>query len=132
MFRSRTMQASLIGCLAALASFCALNARGADNYSIVAQSSRSSAATGRRPLAERIAAANLPIIVQGAQASPVARNSEQPAQENVAVAAVPVDALVDSAAEATSSKPQDVMSRVQDTAKAFWRTATGSRSTVTR
>jgi hypothetical protein len=62
MFHSRLAEATLIGCLTALASFCALNARAGENYSIVAQSTRSSAATGRRPLGERIAAANLPII----------------------------------------------------------------------
>ncbi|NCY03889.1 MAG: hypothetical protein EBX36_13525, partial [Planctomycetia bacterium] len=72
MFRSRTAQAALVGCLATLASFCALQARGGDSYAIVAQSTRSSAATGRRPLAERIAAANLPIIVQASETAPVA------------------------------------------------------------
>ncbi len=62
MLHTRLAEATLIGCLTALASVCALNARAGENYSIVAQSTRSSAATGRRPLGERIAAANLPII----------------------------------------------------------------------
>lgn len=64
MLRSRSLQAVVIGCLAALAAFCALaarDARAADTYAIVAQSTPATAGTGRRPLAERIAAANLPI-----------------------------------------------------------------------
>ena len=70
MFHSRLAEATLIGCLTALASFCALNARAGETYSIVAQSNRSSAATGRRPLSERIAAANLPIIAATAATPP--------------------------------------------------------------
>jgi hypothetical protein len=109
MFHSRLAEATLIGCLTALASFCALNARAGENYSIVAQSTRSSAATGRRPLGERIAAANLPIItatgvspdatarltVPRAAATP--RTAAMPdadaamPAENMAVAAVRVD-----------------------------------------
>ncbi|MFM1997688.1 MAG: hypothetical protein RLZZ111_2075 [Planctomycetota bacterium] len=112
MFRSRLAQATLIGCLAALASFCALEAWATETYSIVAQSTQASAGTGRRPLAERIAAANLPIITQTAAAAPrvtVAasqaaapraatapraagpRAVEEPTGENMAVAAVRVD-----------------------------------------
>lgn len=73
MLRSRSLEAAVIGCLAALATFCALSARAADTYSVVAQSSRATAATGRRPLAERIAAANLPIVAQsGATATATA------------------------------------------------------------
>ena len=72
MFRSRMAEAALIGCLAALASFCALSARAGETYSIVAQSSRSSATTGRRPLAERISAANLPIITARPAPEPAA------------------------------------------------------------
>ena len=79
MFRSRLAEASLIGCLTALASFCAFNARGGETYSIVAQSTRSSAATGRRPLAERITAANLPIITQTA-AAPAATSQPGPSR----------------------------------------------------
>ena len=66
MQRSRLAEATLVGCLTALASFCALNARGDETYSIVAQSTRASAATGRAPISERIAAANLPIIAPDA------------------------------------------------------------------
>jgi len=103
MFRSHLIEATLIGCLTALASFCALNARAGETYSIVAQSNRSSAATGRRPLSERIAAANLPIIspttatmaAAPPRATATQRESlpEQPAPspENMAVAAVRVD-----------------------------------------
>lgn len=62
MFRSRLADAAVVGCLTAAACFCALNARADEPYAIVAQSSLSSATTGRRPLADRIASANLPII----------------------------------------------------------------------
>jgi len=99
MFHSRLAEATLIGCLTALASFCALNARAGENYSIVAQSNRSSAATGRRPLSERIAAANLPIISETAATPPhgtvrqdsAARVDATAISENMAVAAVRVD-----------------------------------------
>lgn len=76
MLRSRSVQAVVIGCLAALAAFCVLaarDARAADTYSIVAQSTTATAGTGRRPLAERIAAANLPIsAVTAVGGTPVA------------------------------------------------------------
>jgi len=102
MFHSRLAEATLIGCLTALASFCALSARAGETYSVVAQSNRFSAATGRRPLSERIAAANLPIIAattatppQGTahqirQDTPARADTAAPA-ENMAVAAVRVD-----------------------------------------
>jgi hypothetical protein len=57
----------LIGVLAALASFCGLKAFGGQPYSIVAQSTKETAATGRRPLAQRITAANLPVVVPARQ-----------------------------------------------------------------
>jgi len=102
MFHSRLAEATLICCLTALASFCALNARAGETYSIVAQSNRFSAATGRRPLSERIAAANLPIIAETAAAPPQgivypsrqdtpARVDATATSENMAVAAVRVD-----------------------------------------
>ena len=102
MFHSRLAEATLIGCLTALASFCALNARAGETYAIVAQSNQFSAATGRRPLSERIAAANLPIITQTAATPPQgtiaqkrqdtpARADTTAASENMAVAAVRVD-----------------------------------------
>lgn len=105
MFHSRLAEATLIGCLTALASFCALNARAGETYSIVAQSNRSSAATGRRPLSERIAAANLPIISQTAATTSQATAGENPSTraeanatgENMAVAAVRVDPEVEAA-----------------------------------
>jgi len=109
MFRSRLAEATLIGCLTALASFCALNARAEETYSIVAQSNRSSAATGCRPLSERIAAANLPLITQStATATAVPRETAPekaptpvkvaPETENMAVAAVRVDHETDASA----------------------------------
>ena len=102
MFHSRLAEATLIGCLTALASFCALSARAGETYSVVAQSNRFSAATGRRPLSERIAAANLPIIAettatppqatayQSRQDTPARADTAAPS-ENMAVAAVQVD-----------------------------------------
>lgn len=63
MVRTRIPEASFVGLLAALATFCALEARGGQPYSIVGQSGPSTAATGRRPLAERIKAANRPIRI---------------------------------------------------------------------
>jgi hypothetical protein len=63
MVRTRIPEASLVGLLAALATFCALEARGGQPYSIVGQSSQATAATGRRPIAERIKAANRPIRI---------------------------------------------------------------------
>jgi hypothetical protein len=102
MFHSRLAEATLIGCLTALASFCALSARAGETYSVVAQSNRFSAATGRRPLSERIAAANLPIIAETTATAPQATarqiRQDTPARpdtaapsENMAVAAVRVD-----------------------------------------
>lgn len=102
MFRSRLAEATLVGSLTALASFCALNARAEETYSIVAQSNRSSAATGCRPLSERIAAANLPLITPStAAATSVPRETTLPTAplpekaaaetENMSVAAVRVD-----------------------------------------
>ncbi len=102
MFRSRLAEATLIGCLTALASFCALNARAEETYAIVAQSNRSSAATGCRPLSERIAAANLPLITQSTAAATAVPRQTMPEKapmpmkvapetENMAVAAVRVD-----------------------------------------
>jgi hypothetical protein len=113
MFRSRLAHATLIGILAALASFCAMEAWATETYAIVAQSTQASAGTGRRPLAERIASANLPIITQTAAAAPAAvpgvgqvaaprgqrvaprtaapREADETQGENMAVAAVRVD-----------------------------------------
>lgn len=107
MFHPRLAEAALIGCLTALASFCALNARAGETYSIVAQSNRSSAATGRRPLSERIAAANLPIITQTAATPPRGtlhaeaepRAEATASMENMAVAAVQVDEAAETAPE---------------------------------
>lgn len=134
MFRSRTTHAFLVGCLAALASFCALQAHGGESYSIVAQSTQVSAATGKRPLAERIAAANLPIIAQASGNVAIARGTDAGPQENVKVAAVAIDEPADQPAAAPSTAPHTHKPRSpQSTARAFWKTMTGSRSgTVTR
>jgi hypothetical protein len=68
MLRSTSTQALLIAVLTALASFCALQASAGQpatprRYSIVAQSSKATAATGRRPISQRIAASNLPLLI---------------------------------------------------------------------
>lgn len=68
MLRSASRQALLIAVLTALASFCALKASAGQpaaprRYSIVAQSSKATAATGRRPISQRIAASNLPLLI---------------------------------------------------------------------
>jgi hypothetical protein len=67
MVRTTFNEAFLIGLLTALASFCALKASAEQPakqaYSVVAQSSKATAATGRRPLGQRIAASNLPILI---------------------------------------------------------------------
>ena len=134
MFHSRAVQATLVGCLATLASFCALQARGDETYSIVAQSNRFSAATGRRPLAERIAAANLPISVQATDTAPLARTAAPEPPENVAVAAVAIDEKeLQAAAAAAAAHPDEKTFSPQAAVRALWKAATGSRSgTVTR
>jgi hypothetical protein len=68
MLRTASMQALLIAVLTALAIFCALEASAGQpaaprRYSVVAQSSKATAATGRRPLSQRIAASNLPLLI---------------------------------------------------------------------
>jgi hypothetical protein len=98
MLRSRTTQAVVIGCLAALATLCALSARAADTYSIVAQSTRATAGTGRRPLAERIAAANLPIAADAAAAV-------EPARPEAVAAGRPAAAGVTQAAATSPARP---------------------------
>jgi hypothetical protein len=68
MLRTASSQAWLIGLLATMASFCALNAFGEQPYSVVAQSTKATAATGRKPIAQRLAASNLPVRPQSANA----------------------------------------------------------------
>jgi hypothetical protein len=68
MLRTASIQALVIAVLTALASFCALEASAGQpaaprRYSIVAQSSKATAATGRRPISQRIAASNLPLLI---------------------------------------------------------------------
>jgi len=72
---TRQAEACLIGLLAAAVSFCALQASGEQPYSIVAQSNETTAATGRLPLAQRIIASGLPILIP-ARAESMAVQSE--------------------------------------------------------
>ena len=72
---TRQAEACLIGLLAAAVSFCALQASGEQPYSIVAQSNETTAATGRLPLAKRIVASGLPILIP-ARAESMAVQSE--------------------------------------------------------
>jgi len=72
---TRQAEACLIGLLAAAVSFCALQASGEQPYSIVAQSKETTAATGRLPLAKRIVASGLPILIP-ARAESMAVQSE--------------------------------------------------------
>ncbi|PHX98816.1 MAG: hypothetical protein CK530_03265 [Planctomycetaceae bacterium] len=72
---TRQAEACLIGLLAAAVSFCALQASGEQPYSIVAQSNETTAATGRLPLAKRIIASGLPILIP-ARAESMAVQSE--------------------------------------------------------
>jgi hypothetical protein len=60
MIRSTAFEAAVVGGLAALASFCALHASGEEPYSVVAQSTKATAGTARRPLSSRIASSRLP------------------------------------------------------------------------
>ena len=64
MVRIRTREASLAGILAALAALGQIGSVHAQTYSVVGQSSTKTAATGRRPIAERIKAANRPIRIK--------------------------------------------------------------------
>lgn len=66
MFRTTRQAGMLVGALAVLAGVCSTPARSADHplretHSIVAQSTKATAGTGRRPISERIAASNLPL-----------------------------------------------------------------------
>ena len=72
---TRQAEACLIGLLAAAVSFCALQSSGEQPYSIVAQSNETTAATGRLPLAKRIVASGLPILIP-ARAESMAVQSE--------------------------------------------------------
>jgi len=66
MFRTTRQASFLVGALAVLAGVRSTPARAADHplretHSIVAQSTKATAGTGRRPISERIAASNLPL-----------------------------------------------------------------------
>jgi hypothetical protein len=97
MHRTRNAEALLIGLLAALATFCALEAGAAETHSIVAQSDGTTAGTGRRPLSQRIAAAALPIQVDS-RSQP--RDADPPGAETPLAAAEP---LAGTAAERQAS-----------------------------
>lgn len=64
MVRIRSRETSLVGILAALAVLGQIGSAPAQTYSVVGQSSSKTAATGRRPIAERIKAANRPIRIK--------------------------------------------------------------------
>ena len=87
MHRTRHAEACLIGLLAALATFCALQAGAAETHSIVAQSDQTTAGTGRRPLSQRIAAAALPIQIDSSMQP---RDGDPPSPETPIAAAEPL------------------------------------------
>lgn len=64
MVRNRSHETSLVGILAALAALGQIGSAPAQTYSVVGQSSVKTAATGRRPIADRIKAANRPIRIK--------------------------------------------------------------------
>lgn len=64
MVRNRSRETSLVGILAALAALGQIGSATAQTYSVVGQSSVKTAATGRRPIADRIKAANRPIRIK--------------------------------------------------------------------
>ncbi len=71
MVRTRSHEASVVQLLAALATFLSIEARADQPYAVVVQSTSATAGTGRRPIAERIKAANLPVrIVSEEQLAP--------------------------------------------------------------
>jgi NAD(P) transhydrogenase subunit alpha len=108
MVRTRIPEASLVGLLAALATFCALEARGEQPYSIVGQSGPATAATGRRPLAERIKAADMVIttaLIPG-RAAPVL------VTEDMVKSMKPGSVIVDMAAEQGGNCPLTEADRV--------------------
>jgi hypothetical protein len=85
MNRPSILEAVLVGSLTAVACLCAVRARG-ETYSIVAQSDESTAATGHRPLARRIASARLPHMAadDGARGAASAARRTLPADPRVA------------------------------------------------
>jgi len=109
MLRTTSSQALLIGLLATLASFCALHAFGEQPHSIVAQSNSSTAATGRKPLGQRIAAANLPIVIParaaGANQQPNPGDSGSDQAESAGEPAETTVAVVTAAGEPTLEAP---------------------------
>ncbi len=106
---TRQAEACLIGLLAAAVSFCALQASGEQPYSIVAQSNETTAATGRLPLAKRIVASGLPILIP-ARAESMAVQSEPlktaEASEATPLAPLPVPPTVE------VEQPADTMRQV--------------------
>lgn len=64
MVRIRSREATIVGLLALFAAPCAVESRAGQPYSVVGQSTSQTAATGRRPIAERIKAANRPIRIK--------------------------------------------------------------------
>ena len=64
MVRIRSREATIVGLLALFAAPCAVETLAGQPYSVVGQSTAQTAATGRRPIAERIKAANRPIRIK--------------------------------------------------------------------
>lgn len=75
MVRSTAFEATVVGLLAALASFCAIQASGDDSYTVVAQSTPATAGSGRRPLSARIVSGRLPLRT----VAPAAAETPEPA-----------------------------------------------------
>jgi len=101
----RPAEAFLVGTLSALAIFCAVQARGGENHSIVAQSNASSAGTGRRPIAQRIISAGLPIVIAAPQKpAPVEAATPVPAAPLAAVEPLATPQAVAEPAEAVPAE----------------------------
>lgn len=64
MVRIRSREATIVGLLTLFAAPCAVETHAGQPYSVVGQSTAQTAATGRRPIAERIKAANRPIRIK--------------------------------------------------------------------
>jgi len=63
MARTRSHEASVVQLLAALATFLSIEARADQPHTVVVQSTSATVGTGKRPIAERIKSANLPVRI---------------------------------------------------------------------
>lgn len=122
MFRTTRQASLLVGALAVIAGVRSTPARPADHplretHSIVAQSTKATAGTGRRPISERIAASNLPLraatppdCAQDAvhDDAPVVVAATPPNSEAVMMEQVePVPAAPDAVADADAVAPAE-------------------------